>query len=105
MSSCAVLWPLIALAGWVFGNLAVLGVMAAFDFWHTCAGTDCACVDCLRRAERRLAEMMAEQPKQGPGEHWEKKRGNENPVALSLALQGIDRNLAKRAARIRKAQS
>ena len=32
MSSCAVLWPLIALAGWVFGNLALLGVMAAFDW-------------------------------------------------------------------------
>src|SRR6516165_11797920 len=35
MSSCAVLWPLIALAGWVFGNLALVGVMAAFDWWHT----------------------------------------------------------------------
>ena len=32
---------------------------------------------------------MAEQPRQSPGEHWEKKRGNENPVA-SLAEQGID---------------
>ena len=32
---------------------------------------------------------MAEQPRQGPGEHWEKKRGIENPVA-SLAEQGID---------------
>jgi len=35
MSSCVVLWPLIALAGWVFGNLALLGAMAAFDWWHT----------------------------------------------------------------------
>jgi len=34
MSSCVVLWPLIALAGWVFGNLALLGAMAAFDWWH-----------------------------------------------------------------------
>jgi hypothetical protein len=33
--------------------------------------------------------MMVEQPKQDPGEHWEKKRGIENPVA-SLAEQGID---------------
>jgi hypothetical protein len=23
---------------------------------------------------------MAERPKQGPGEHWEKKRGTENPL-------------------------
>jgi hypothetical protein len=35
MSSCVVLWPLIALAGWIFGNLALLGAMAAFDWWHT----------------------------------------------------------------------
>ena len=35
MSSCVVLWPLIALAGLVFGNLAILGAMAAFDRWHT----------------------------------------------------------------------
>ena len=35
MSTCVVLWPLIALAGWVFGNLALLGAMAAFDRWHT----------------------------------------------------------------------
>ena len=34
MSSCVVLWPLIALAGWVFGNLALLGAMI-FDWWHT----------------------------------------------------------------------
>ena len=34
MSTCVVLWPLIALAGWVFGNLALLGAMAAFDWWH-----------------------------------------------------------------------
>jgi hypothetical protein len=47
MSSCVVLWPLIALAGWVFGNLALLGAMAAFDWWHTRRG------DRLR--ERRLS--------------------------------------------------
>ena len=35
MSSCVVLWPLIALAGWIFGNLALLGAMAAFDWRHT----------------------------------------------------------------------
>jgi hypothetical protein len=35
MSSCVVLWPLIALAGWVFGNLALLGAMATFDWWRT----------------------------------------------------------------------
>jgi hypothetical protein len=35
MLSCAVLWPLIALTGWVFGNLAILGGMAARDWWRT----------------------------------------------------------------------
>jgi hypothetical protein len=34
MLSCVVLWPLIALAGWVFGNLAILGGMAARDWWR-----------------------------------------------------------------------
>ena len=54
MSTCVVLWPLIALAGWVFGNLALLDAMAAFDWWTLDAGTDCVSIDCLRRAERRL---------------------------------------------------
>ena len=36
---------------------------------------------------------MAEQPRQGPGEHWEKKRGNENLVAPSLVEQGTDKNV------------
>ena len=56
------------------------------------AGTDCVSVDCLRRAERRLGEIMAEQPRQGLGEQWEKKPGIENPVP-SLAEQGIDKNV------------
>ena len=35
---------------------------------------------------------MAEQPRQGLGEQWEKKPGIENPVP-SLAEQGIDKNV------------
>ena len=54
MSTCVVLWPLIALAGWVFGNLALLGAMAVFDWWHTRRRTDCVSIDYLRRAPRRL---------------------------------------------------
>jgi hypothetical protein len=41
--------------------------------------------------------MMVEQPKESLGEHWEKKRANENLVAPSLVGQGTDKNLAKRA--------
>ena len=92
MSNCVVLWPLIALAGWVFGNLALLGAMAAFDWWHTRRRYRLRQRRLSSRAERRLGEIMAEQPRQGLGEQWEKKPGIENPVP-SLAEQGIDKNV------------
>ena len=57
-------------------------------------------VEPIKHCERRLGEMMAEQPRQGPGEHWEKKRGIENPVT-PLGERGIDKNLAHRARRPR----
>jgi hypothetical protein len=54
----------------------------------------------LTRSERRLGEMMEEQPKAATGQHT----GNqyvgigvrETPIP-TLASQGIDKNLAKRA--------
>jgi hypothetical protein len=50
------------------------------------------------RAERRLGEMMAEQPKAQGGEqyHSEPTGISGNPVP-TLASQGIDKNLANRA--------
>lgn len=57
------------------------------------------------RAERRLGEMMAEQPKaQGGGANQYTSfevRGIQNP-APTLTSQGIDKNLAKRARKLGK---
>jgi hypothetical protein len=58
-----------------------------------------------KRAERRLGEMMAAQPKdkgggdQGSNQHTSWHRVNEKPSAspATLAEAGIDKNLAKRA--------
>ena len=58
MSSCVVLWPLIALAGWVFGNLALLGAMAAFDWWHT-----------RRRDRLRQRRLSSSGPRASPA-YW-----------------------------------
>src|SRR6516165_4687093 len=90
MSSCVVLWPLIALAGWVFGNLALLGAMAAFNWWHTRRR------DRLRQHPSSRASARIDDG----GATKARSRGtlgeeavNENLVAPSLVEQGTDKNV------------
>jgi hypothetical protein len=60
--------------------------------WFKCAN-QCRSIEIRLRAERRLGEMMAEQPKATGGYQYTSKRTRvpETPV---LASQGIDKNLA-----------
>jgi hypothetical protein len=66
-----------------------------------------AATELRKRAERRLGEMMAAQPKATGGEHGGKKtlnglRNNPSNPTITLDDAGIDKNLAHRA---RKATS